>query len=245
MPYAPGVQYRGDQYISRGFDALAGGIKDWKQQRKQIDQGAKMFDTALPMLKENNLIDPNMDTTDLSPKQKYQTVQAMMGSTALVANAAKARQAMQPEHPWQPAVETLPDGTKIFRSSPNSAQLMTDRPENPNLMGHKVGDRNGDFVFNGERWVIPSDQKGTAMAAMANAGFSADEIKSLLGSNGTVRPAAQAAPSAPGGGSGMSASAPAPANDQPVKITTDAEYTALPSGALFIDPENGKTYRKP
>ena len=32
---------------------------------------------------------------------------------------------------------------------------------------------------------------------------------------------------------------------KPSTPTTEAEYNALPSGALFIDPDDGKTYRKP
>ena len=47
MPYAPGIQYRGDQYIAQGLseagDALADGIKRFKDERKQ----AKAVDTAL------------------------------------------------------------------------------------------------------------------------------------------------------------------------------------------------------
>ena len=35
------------------------------------------------------------------------------------------------------------------------------------------------------------------------------------------------------------------ATGQPANPQTDEEYNALPSGALFIDPEDGKTYRKP
>lgn len=31
----------------------------------------------------------------------------------------------------------------------------------------------------------------------------------------------------------------------PAKPTSDAEYNALPSGALFIDPDDGQTYKKP
>lgn len=31
----------------------------------------------------------------------------------------------------------------------------------------------------------------------------------------------------------------------PARPTTDSEFNALPSGALFIDPDDGKTYRKP
>lgn len=37
----------------------------------------------------------------------------------------------------------------------------------------------------------------------------------------------------------------APAADGPARPTTDEEYNALPSGELFIDPDDGKTYRKP
>jgi hypothetical protein len=32
---------------------------------------------------------------------------------------------------------------------------------------------------------------------------------------------------------------------QPAQPQTEADYNALPSGALFVDPEDGKTYRKP
>lgn len=37
----------------------------------------------------------------------------------------------------------------------------------------------------------------------------------------------------------------ADAANTPAKITTEEEYNALPSGALFIDPDDGNTYRKP
>lgn len=33
--------------------------------------------------------------------------------------------------------------------------------------------------------------------------------------------------------------------DQPAMPKSDDEYNALPSGAMFVDPEDGKTYRKP
>lgn len=36
-----------------------------------------------------------------------------------------------------------------------------------------------------------------------------------------------------------------PPSDGPAQPKTDDEYNALPSGALFIDPDDGKTYRKP
>lgn len=32
---------------------------------------------------------------------------------------------------------------------------------------------------------------------------------------------------------------------QPARPTTEAQYNALPSGALFVDPDDGRTYRKP
>jgi hypothetical protein len=35
------------------------------------------------------------------------------------------------------------------------------------------------------------------------------------------------------------------ATNQPARPASDAEYNALPSGALFVDPDDGKTYRKP
>lgn len=31
----------------------------------------------------------------------------------------------------------------------------------------------------------------------------------------------------------------------PASISTQAQYDALPSGALYVDPDDGKTYRKP
>lgn len=34
-------------------------------------------------------------------------------------------------------------------------------------------------------------------------------------------------------------------NTPPARPMTDADYNALPSGALFIDPDDGKTYKKP
>lgn len=37
----------------------------------------------------------------------------------------------------------------------------------------------------------------------------------------------------------------APDNGAPATPKTDEEYNALPSGALFVDPDDGKTYRKP
>lgn len=37
----------------------------------------------------------------------------------------------------------------------------------------------------------------------------------------------------------------APDTGEPAKPTTEAEYNALPSGATFVDPDDGKTYRKP
>lgn len=46
-------------------------------------------------------------------------------------------------------------------------------------------------------------------------------------------------------------SVPPPANTamqdapSPISITTEAEYNALPSGAVYIDPDDGKKYRKP
>lgn len=39
--------------------------------------------------------------------------------------------------------------------------------------------------------------------------------------------------------------APKKADGEPARPTTDEEYNALPSGSLFIDPDDGKTYRKP
>lgn len=39
--------------------------------------------------------------------------------------------------------------------------------------------------------------------------------------------------------------APKGAVGKPKKITTEAEYNALPSGAEYIDPDDGKRYRKP
>ena len=39
--------------------------------------------------------------------------------------------------------------------------------------------------------------------------------------------------------------APSPAASEPARPMTDADYNALPSGALFIDPDDGQTYRKP
>lgn len=36
-----------------------------------------------------------------------------------------------------------------------------------------------------------------------------------------------------------------PVPGEPARPTSDAEYDALPSGALFIDPDDGQTYRKP
>jgi hypothetical protein len=36
-----------------------------------------------------------------------------------------------------------------------------------------------------------------------------------------------------------------PSQAGPARPTTDAEYNALPSGAEFIDPDDGQTYRKP
>jgi hypothetical protein len=39
--------------------------------------------------------------------------------------------------------------------------------------------------------------------------------------------------------------APAPATVAPPTINTDAEFNALPSGAEYTDPDDGKTYRKP
>lgn len=36
-----------------------------------------------------------------------------------------------------------------------------------------------------------------------------------------------------------------PADAAPAQPQTEAEYNALPSGALFVDPDDGKTYRKP
>lgn len=38
---------------------------------------------------------------------------------------------------------------------------------------------------------------------------------------------------------------PAQAGSQVARPTTEQEYAALPSGAIFIDPEDGKQYRKP
>lgn len=38
---------------------------------------------------------------------------------------------------------------------------------------------------------------------------------------------------------------PAAQSSGPARPTTDAEYNALPSGAEFIDPDDGQTYRKP
>jgi hypothetical protein len=36
-----------------------------------------------------------------------------------------------------------------------------------------------------------------------------------------------------------------PADEAPAQPQTEADYNALPSGSLFIDPDDGKTYRKP
>lgn len=38
---------------------------------------------------------------------------------------------------------------------------------------------------------------------------------------------------------------PAASSTQPAKPRTQAEYDALPKGAIFVDPDDGKTYRKP
>lgn len=38
---------------------------------------------------------------------------------------------------------------------------------------------------------------------------------------------------------------PQTSNSEPARPMTDADYNALPSGALFIDPDDGQTYRKP
>jgi len=50
------------------------------------------------------------------------------------------------------------------------------------------------------------------------------------------------------GASAPAAPAPAPSQQpagEPARPQSDAEYNALPSGALFVDPDDGKTYRKP
>ncbi len=38
---------------------------------------------------------------------------------------------------------------------------------------------------------------------------------------------------------------PAASSTQPAKPRSQAEYDALPKGAIFVDPDDGKTYRKP
>lgn len=38
---------------------------------------------------------------------------------------------------------------------------------------------------------------------------------------------------------------PSASTNPPARPMTDADYNALPSGALFIDPDDGKTYKKP
>lgn len=48
-----------------------------------------------------------------------------------------------------------------------------------------------------------------------------------------------------GGTDGSTPEAVKQAQRQPSAPTSDAEYNALPSGAMFIDPDDGKTYRKP
>jgi hypothetical protein len=39
--------------------------------------------------------------------------------------------------------------------------------------------------------------------------------------------------------------AASPRDKMPAKPQTDADFARLPSGALYIDPDDGKTYRKP
>lgn len=48
----------------------------------------------------------------------------------------------------------------------------------------------------------------------------------------------------PAAGSGAVAAPPKP-DEVAAKPTTDAEFAALPSGALYIDPDDGQQYRKP
>ena len=47
-----------------------------------------------------------------------------------------------------------------------------------------------------------------------------------------------------GGGGGQAAPAQQ-AQGGPPMPKTDAEFAALPSGTKYIDPDDGKTYRKP
>lgn len=62
---------------------------------------------------------------------------------------------------------------------------------------------------------------------------------------GTIRQKAQSRQNAIQQMRISAARAAQPAASQVARPTTDAEYNALPSGALFIDPDDGKQYRKP
>ena len=47
------------------------------------------------------------------------------------------------------------------------------------------------------------------------------------------------------GGQPAQPSGQQPGTQEPAQPQTESEYEALPSGALFVDPDDGKTYRKP
>jgi hypothetical protein len=53
------------------------------------------------------------------------------------------------------------------------------------------------------------------------------------------------APAAPVTVTGAPASAPISSGGEPAKPMSQADYDAIPSGGLFVDPDDGQTYRKP
>lgn len=80
--------------------------------------------------------------------------------------------------------------------------------------------------------------KPAAVAALNKMGIDPDALDPGV-SNGGASGGDQAAATGQGGPPAASAAR------APAKPTTDAEYAAMPSGTIFIDPDDGKQYRKP
>jgi hypothetical protein len=75
-------------------------------------------------------------------------------------------------------------------------------------------------------------------------------LRSGLGTAEIVAAANEAAlgleqPTAAAQGQAAPPATPSPSSVEPARPTSDAEYDAIPSGGLFIDPDDGQTYKKP
>jgi hypothetical protein len=86
--------------------------------------------------------------------------------------------------------------------------------------------------------------RNVAVNAMA-AGLGVNERKAEIDAAIAAGPPPAAANAAPTGAPAAPAPAPSQQPAGPARPQSDAEYNALPSGATFIDPADGKTYRKP